>query len=284
MRTTARVGNVEVTAIQDKAHGFDRSWHYPGVPEEAWAPYLDLIETDPGNAMVNFHCFVVRGNDRVVLIDTGWGPELGPPGAPKARGALLDRLGEMDLLPRDIDMVAFTHLHADHVGWNLVYDGDTISPRFENARYLVSEVDWAFFTSRDENHPNIARQALPLDRLGVLDTFSDGHRLTGSMTAVATPGHTPGHTSFMIHSAGERLFILGDLIHHPVIATETGWVHRFDADPEEAVMTRERELRQLEEDCTLVAAGHLNHPTFGRFERRGGRRAWQPRVTGGNGS
>lgn len=283
MRTTVRVGNVDVTAIRDKAHSFDRAWHYPAVPEEAWAPYLDLIENEPGNAMVNFHCFVVRGDGRAVLIDTGWGPELGPPGAPKSRGALPERLSEIGLEPEDIDVVAFTHLHADHVGWNLVYDGDAISPRFGNARYLVSERDWDFFSSREENHPNIARQALPLERTGVLDTFADGHSLTRSITAVATPGHTPGHTSFVVQSGGERLFILGDLIHHPVVATETGWVHRFDADPEEAVLTRRRQLRRLEEDRTLVAAGHLNHPTFGRFVRRGGRRIWRPGATGGNG-
>ena len=280
MRTTVRVGNVEVTAIRDKAHSFDRAWHYPSVPEEAWAPYLDLMESDPGNAMVNFHCFVVRGDGQVVLIDTGWGPELGPPGAPRSRGALPDRLAEIGLGAADIDLVAFTHLHADHVGWNLVYDGDAISPRFGNARYLVSEPDWAFFSSRDENHPNIARQALPLERTGVLDTFPDGHQLTRSITAVATPGHTPGHTSFVVQSGREQLFILGDLIHHPVVATETGWVHRFDADPEEAVLTRKRQLRRLENDRTLVAAGHLNHPTFGRFERRDGRRVWQPRPIG----
>ncbi len=284
MRTTVRVGNVEVTAIRDKAHSFDRAWHYPSVPEEDWAPYLDLMESDPGNAMVNFHCFVVRGDGQVVLIDTGWGPELGPPGAPRSRGALPDRLAEIGLGAADIDLVAFTHLHADHVGWNLVYDGDAVSPRFGNARYLVSEQDWAFFSSRDENHPNIARQALPLVSTGVLDTFPDGHQLTRSITAVATPGHTPGHTSFVVRSGRKRLFILGDLIHHPVVATETGWVHRFDADPEEAVLTRRRQLRRLENDRTLVAAGHLNHPTFGRFERRDGRRVWQPRPSRDSGS
>ncbi len=276
MKTTIRVGDVEVTAIQDKAHAFDRAWHYPGVPEEAWAPYVDLLESEPGSAMVNFHCFVVRGDDRVVLVDTGWGPELGPPGAPRSRGALPERLAEMGLQPEDVDLVAFTHLHADHVGWNLVYDGEAIAPRFANARYLVSENDWTFFSAREENHPNIARQALPLESTGVLDTFSDGHRVTPSVTAVATPGHTPGHTSFVIHSGSERLFILGDLIHHPVVATETGWVHRFDADPREAVVTRKRELRRLEKDRTLVAAGHLNHPSFGRFERRDGQRKWLP--------
>ena len=184
------------------------------------------------------------------------------------------------MVPGDIDTVAFTHLHADHVGWNLVYDGDTISPRFPNAGYRVSEDDWSYFTGRDQNHPNIARQALPLEEVGVLDTFSDGRTLTRSITAEATPGHTPGHMSFVVQSGGERLFILGDLIHHPVLATETDWVHRFDADPSRAVATRRRMLDRLEEERTLVAAGHLSHPSFGRFEREGGRRVWKPEHTG----
>jgi len=276
MRATLRVGDVEVTAIRDKAHDFDPGWHFPSVAEDAWAPYRDLMNGPDAYVMVNFHCFVVRGDDRVVLIDTGWGPELGPPGAPRSRGSLLDELAGLGIAPSDVDTVAFTHLHADHVGWNLVYDGESISPRFSNARYLVSQLDWSFFNGRSENHPNIAQQALPLGDMGVLDTFDDGHTLTPSLTAEATPGHTPGHTSFVVASAGERLFVLGDLIHHPVIANETEWVHRFDADPARAVATREGVLQRLEEEQTLVAAGHLAHPTFGRFARSGGRRVWQP--------
>ena len=276
MRTTVRVGDVRVTAIRDKAHGFDRAWHYPAVPEEAWGPYRDLLDGHPGGALVNFHCFLVYGDDRVILIDTGWGPELGPPGAPKSRGDLLEELSYLGLQPGDIDTVAFTHLHADHVGWNLIYEGDRILPRFANARYLVPEEDWSFFSAREENHPNIARQALPLDEVGVLDTFPGGLTVTRSLTAESTPGHTPGHTSFVVQSGGERLFILGDLIHHPALATETRWVHRFDADPAAAVATRGRILDRLESEGTLVAAGHLSHPSFGRFEQVDGRRIWKP--------
>jgi glyoxylase-like metal-dependent hydrolase (beta-lactamase superfamily II) len=162
------------------------------------------------------------------------------------------------------------------VGWNLVYEDEKILPRFTSARYLVSEPDWAFFSARDENHPNIAQQAIPLDDIGVLDTFNDGHPLTPFLTAEATPGHTPGHMSFVVQSSGERLYILGDLIHHPVIAHETDWVHKFDADPEMAVATRKKVLDRLEREETTVAAGHLQHPSFGRFARVDGRRVWKP--------
>jgi glyoxylase-like metal-dependent hydrolase (beta-lactamase superfamily II) len=276
MRTTLRIGDVEITAICDKVHDFNPGWHFPSVEPEAWEPYSDLIEGPDGYVLVNFHCFLLRGGNQTVLIDTGWGPELGPPGAPKESGALMDDLEGLGVEPSDIDVVAFTHLHADHVGWNLVYEDEKISPRFTNARYLVSEPDWAFFSAREENHPNIAQQAIPLAEIGVLDTFQDGHSLTRFLTAEATPGHTPGHMSFVVQSSGERLYILGDLIHHPVIAHETDWVHKFDADPEMAVSTRKRILDRLEHHGTAVAAGHLQHPSFGRFARVDGRRVWKP--------
>jgi glyoxylase-like metal-dependent hydrolase (beta-lactamase superfamily II) len=269
------VGDVEVTAIRDKAHDFNRSWHYPDVPEEAWEPYRDLVEGPDAYVVVNFGCFLVRGDGRVVLIDTGWGPELGPPGAPKSRGALLHELDGLGIGVDDVDTVAFTHLHADHVGWNLVTTADGLVPRFTKARYLVPELDWQYFSARKELHPNIRQQAIPLGDLDVTHLFTDGHPLTPSVVAEATPGHTPGHTSFVVSSGGEQLFILGDLAHHPVVLNEPEWVHRFDVDPATAVDTRKKVLERLEQEATLIGAGHFRHPSFGMVRRVGGRRVWR---------
>ena len=102
MRTTIRVGDVEITAIADKAHDFNPGWHFPAVDPEAWEPYSDLIEGPDGYVLVNFHCFLIRNGSQTVLIDTGWGPELGPPGAPKGPGALMD---DLEGLGRDIKIL-----------------------------------------------------------------------------------------------------------------------------------------------------------------------------------
>ena len=72
MRTTIRVGDVEITAIADKAHNFNPGWHFPSVDPEAWEPYSDLIEGPDGYVLVNFHCFLIRNGSQTVLIDTGW--------------------------------------------------------------------------------------------------------------------------------------------------------------------------------------------------------------------
>lgn len=275
MATPVRIGDALVVAISDKHHDVDTSFHFPSVPADAWAPYADLLTQD-GLIPLNFGTFLVVDAGTTILIDTGWGPETGPPGRPAGPGRLLDELAGQGIGPDDLDIVAFTHLHPDHVGWNLVRDGDGWRPRFRNARYLVPEADWHHYREREQVHPLIREQALGLDGLGVVDLVSGDGAVSTSVTGVATPGHTPGHRSFVVSSGGERLFILGDLTHSPVIAHETDWVNVFDWDKDLARETRRRILDELETTGTLVGVGHYPTPSLGHFVRIDARRRWAP--------
>ncbi len=276
MSLSLQIGSVEVVAIQDREHPFSRGWHFPSIPEEAWEPYAELISEPNGYVMLNFSCFLIKDGDRIILIDTGWGPDMAPPGAPATPARLLDEMSSHGLGVSDVDTVAFTHLHPDHVGWNLVREGDSVRARFDHARYLVPRADWEHYNSIDEMHPNIRQQVLPLGDLDVMYLFDGETPVSPSVTSVPTPGHTPGHTSFVVMSGGETLFILGDLAHHPVILNEPGWAQRFDQDPEQNLLTRERIFSELERGQTLVAAGHFQYPGIGRFARVDGRRVWKP--------
>ena len=277
MATRVRIGDTEIVGLVDRQHTLSPAWHYPDVPAEAWDPYREML-TDDAFALLNFRAFLVRADGRTILIDTGWGPKHAPPGAPATPARMLDEMAEVGASVADVDLVVFSHLHADHVGWNLDYGDtdDTPEPRFANARYLVPERDWAHYIHAEQMHPNIREQALPLADLGVLDTFEDEHQVSASLRALPTHGHSPGHSSFVLSSGGERCFVLGDLAHHPIIGAETAWVHRFDFDPEAARAQRERVIGELEQDGTLVAAGHFPQPGFGRFVRVDGRREWRP--------
>jgi glyoxylase-like metal-dependent hydrolase (beta-lactamase superfamily II) len=271
-----KVGDVTVVAIRDKSHHVETTFHFPSVPSEAWAPYADLL-TDDGLIPLNFGCFLVAGDDRVVLIDTGWGPEIGPPGRPAGPGRLLDELASVGYAPDDIDVVALTHLHPDHIGWNLAPDGNGgWRPRFARARYLVPERDVGLYRSREQVHPQIREQGLGLVGFDPVELVDGDATITASLEAVATPGHTPGHRSFVVSSRGERLFVLGDLTHSPVIAHETAWVNVFDWDAALARETRERVLSGLEAGGTLAGVGHYPYPSLGRFVRVAGQRRWQP--------
>ncbi len=270
-----RIGDAEIVGLVDRTHPLDPPWHYPDVPAEAWEPYRELLLDDVWG-LLNFRAFLVRADDRTILVDTGWGPDFAPPGAPATPARLIEELADCGVGVDDVDTVVFSHLHADHVGWNLVREGSVVRPRFARARYLVPAPDWAHYSTREEVHPNIRQNALPLDDLGVMDQYSGEQAISSSLRSLPTPGHTPGHMSFVLSSRGDHCFVLGDLAHHPIVAQETGWVHRFDWDPPRATETRRTVLDRLERDGSMVAAGHFPAPGFGRFTRVDGKRVWTP--------
>ena len=166
-----------------------------------------------------------------------------------------------------------THLHPDHVGWNLTNG----SPTFPNARYIATKTDWDYWTQpgvlKDAQH--ITNQVLPLEDLDVLDLIDGEYKITDELTTLPTPGHTPGHISIVIASSGQKGFILGDVSHTPAQAHYTDWNPVFDIDQPTSRITRNTILDRLETDGSLVSAGHYPDPGFGHFIRKNGRRIWQ---------
>jgi YD repeat-containing protein len=272
LRTT--IGAAELYALSDGEHALNTAWHYPDVPGERWAEYPVPPGAHAGK--LNFGCFLVRAGGRTVLIDTGWGPSAAPPGGLDAPAGLLAELASIGVAVEDIDTVVFTHLHPDHIGWNLDYSSGEPTPRFSNARYLMPRLDWEHYSGRDEIHPSIPRQALALRGCDALELYDGQAQVCPVLHGLPTPGHTPGHTSFVLESGGESCFVLGDLAHHPAALHETGWVQRFDWDPAQARRTREHTLDRLEAAGTLVAAGHLPIPNVGYLVRDGGVRTFRP--------
>ena len=136
-------------------------------------------------------------------MDTGYGPSLA--------GRLFEQLGSKGVNLEEIDMVTFTHLHPDHVGWNMRTEGGQSHPSFPKARYLIPQADFDFFTSAEslENFPYIQDQVVPLVELGLVDYMEPETDLTPEVRVWSTPGHTPGHVSFLINSSGERAVIIG---------------------------------------------------------------------------
>jgi glyoxylase-like metal-dependent hydrolase (beta-lactamase superfamily II) len=282
------IGDVEVGHLYDLVVDFPMTLDqvFPGVPAEAWEPYRRAYPSLFGSDNTwRFHagCYLIRSRGRMLLVDTG----VGPPTLSMATwlqtgGQLPEQLRLAGVLPEDIDMVVFTHLHPDHVGWNLQEDGGRYRPTFPRARYVAHRADWDTFR-RPEVQQALAgiagayvEQTLtPLESQGVLD-LADGERsLTEEVTALHTPGHTPGSMSLLITSGGERAIIVGDAIAHPAQVEHPDWGCAFDADGETAVRTRSHLLDRIEAEGLTLTACHFPEPGFGRVVRLEGRRAWQ---------
>ncbi len=257
----ARVGNVEIVALSDGTQGYPAASVYPGAGDRL-ADHSASLSAD-GKVEMNFGCLLVRADGTTVLVDTGLGPE--------SKGQLMDDLRAAGVANDEIDLVLFTHLHGDHTGWNI--DRESGKPSFGKARYLVPKGDWDHYAAQGRG--SFKRDILPLEAVGCLDLIAGEHAVSPSLTAIPTPGHTPGHTSLVIDSDGERGLILGDVVISPVDALNPRWDNSFDWDHDVARSTRLSLLWRLEREGALVGASHLPAPGLGRFVRVQGRRRWQ---------
>lgn len=269
-----RLGEFDVAAVSDGIGGQDPQDWFPNVDPVEWMAAVGAV--DPTAALpVNFGSFLVRGGGRTYLIDSGNGERTR--GQHEGAGELLERIGEYGVGPDQIDVVLLTHLHGDHVGWNVREDG---KPTFPNARYLVSQTECDYWLSPDAPVDRGAAfsqsRTQPLIDAGQLDTFDGEHAVAAGVTMIPTPGHTAGHCSVVLSSAGERLIILGDVAPHPAHLEHPDWRPVFDHEPDRAAETRRLVAREAAEAGTLLTGGHFPILSLGRLRSVETGFRWEP--------
>lgn len=257
------VGAVELVSVSDGFPLRSPLTPFPDTSIEQWREFPELM-VSPDEVRSRYGTVAVRSGGKLIIVDTGLQ-------APD--GALLEDLAKKGVDREAVDLVVFTHLHPDHVGWNLTNG----QPTFPRARYLVPRKDWDYWTQPSvlPGAEHITNQVIPLNDLKIMDLIEDDYQITDELTTVATPGHTPGHISITIASQGQRGYILGDVAHSPAQAHYTDWCPIFDVQPDISRQTRHRVLDLLEAEGSLVSAGHFPDPGFGRFVRGETRRYWQ---------
>jgi glyoxylase-like metal-dependent hydrolase (beta-lactamase superfamily II) len=272
---TRTVGNLEVVALLDAFGPFfvTREVAFPDATPRDWnrAERLDPGAFGPdGTWNLDFHCFAIRHPDgRIALVDTGIGP-VGSPASSWAPvpGRLPDALAAAGVDPEDVDVVVLTHLHEDHYGWSVDLSG---VPMFPNARYVVQQEEILTLTAGD---PALSYVVEPLRRAGQLDEVDGRVRLLGrgtkvggsasrcreAITAVPTPGHTPGHQSVLVESGRRQIIVTGDVLVHAVQLVDPDVSYIFESDQDVARDTRRALLRRAEDRRALLATAHLTRP------------------------
>jgi glyoxylase-like metal-dependent hydrolase (beta-lactamase superfamily II) len=266
------IGGVEVSSILDAVGRLgDLADLYPETPDDAWAPYRELYPSlfDGREWPLPCRCFLLRGDDATVLVDTG----VGPPGLwdwePETEGGLPPALDALGVGRDDVDVVFLTHLHIDHLGWNTDADAELFFPR---ARYVVHR-DAVTFALTQRERPHVERCVIPLvDRFELVD---GAVTLAPGVEAYELPGHYPGHMGVHVQSEGRRLELIADLAVHPALLQEPDWVYAADGDPSVCADTRRDVVPTLVGEDVLVACGHFPGSGIGRVVRREGRVAWE---------
>jgi glyoxylase-like metal-dependent hydrolase (beta-lactamase superfamily II) len=271
-----RVGAMDLLAVSDGGCKRDPSGWYVDWSPADWERYREHVDEN-GLLDVAFGAFVVVGLGRVILIDTGIGPDRKP--AHGTGGKLLESLeSRLRLRPADVTDVVFTHLHQDHVGW-ATRDGD---PTFRNARYWCHAADWEFFVGDDpeatERAWSYSTPATALQLAGLkhrMQTWSSDGPVMPGIEAHSAPGHTPGSTVIVVTSEGERAVLLGDVAHSPVELLEPSWTGVADVEPAAARQTRARIVEEWGDAAIPMAGAHFPELRFGQLVREGERRLWR---------
>jgi glyoxylase-like metal-dependent hydrolase (beta-lactamase superfamily II) len=261
-----RIGDISVSTVSD---GYlDGSMAViQNIPEaEAVQLLRDAFRPVPRRTAVN--TFLIRSGGRTALVDTGCGNAMAATG-----GKLFESLAAIGVPPSEVDTVLLTHMHPDHSNGLSDAEGRRLFP---NAELVMHAAELAFWhddaamakadeMSRQRNFQAGRDQVAPYRGR----TFTDGEVFPG-VTAMPFPGHTPGHTGYMVASGGQSLLIWGDIIHVPEIQIPRPEVTMaFDIDPVQAAATRRRVFDMVATDGQAVAGMHMHFPGFLHLVRRG---------------
>ncbi|MCI2416933.1 MBL fold metallo-hydrolase [Saccharopolyspora sp. K220] len=277
------LGGTKLTYVVDGAMAMFPSEFFPDVPAEYWANHPEAVDAR-GRVAMSAGGLLVERDGRTLLVDAGLGDFDGPVPVGDTTvgigdsGDLPATLTALGRSPADVEAVAFTHLHIDHTGWAFAANGDTGHRKFfPNARYLVAAEEWAPH-GRGETIPGAPpRSEVIVPLTGEHTVIADGEEIFPGVRALVTPGHSPGHTSFVIAAGDERVIVFGDVFHIPAQITHPDWSSRPDIDAVRVLAARRRLVAELEQPGTMGFGFHFGDQAFGRVVRGGdGLPSWEP--------
>jgi len=270
-----KVGDIEMTTVNDGVSampiddGFVRN-----VPKAEVNAFLESTFRAPNVYSGPYNPVLVNNGRQLALIDTGTG-EAALSASKGLNGRLLMNLAAAGVDPASIDLVILSHYHGDHMNGLIRADN---SLAFPNAEILVPDVEHKFWTDDGEMSraasPRIeatfknARRVLTADVRKRLRPYAWGEEIMPGVTAMSTPGHTPGHTSHVVSSGGQSLYLQADVTHAPFLfARNPGWHFMLDVDPVAAEATRRKVYDMLAADRMMVQGFHYPFPAAGHVEK-----------------
>jgi glyoxylase-like metal-dependent hydrolase (beta-lactamase superfamily II) len=266
------IGDIELTYIPDGSIQIPPMPMFDGATQELFDANSHLLDEE-GYLVMSLGSLLVETAGKRILIDLAWGPSSmdiaslthGTRRGHIGGGALIDNLAARGLRPTDIDAVAFSHLHRDHVGWLVTETPSGPALTFERADYFLAEPEWQFWSAPENENRSGGPTRAQLDALANrVEPLTESRSPVPGIDVLFTPGHTPGHCSFVISSGSERAVVLGDTIHcaleisHPELALLT------DVDPALGIATRSRVQRELDQPDTVTVGSHFPDAVFGR--------------------
>ena len=263
------LGDFEITALSDGTANLPMGSLLTNVkPAEVKKAFARSFIKDPVETSVN--AYLVNTGSKLVMIDAGAGKLFGP-----TLGNVVANLKAAGYQPEQVDEIYITHMHADHVGGLI---GDKLA--FPNAIVRADQHDADFWLSKEnmEKAPADAKDFFkgamasinPYADAGKFKPFSGNTELVPGVRAIATYGHTPGHSIYAVESKGEQLVLWGDLMHVAAVQFPKPSVTiKFDTDSKKAMGQRQKAFADAAKNGYWVGSAHLPFPGVGHLRREG---------------
>jgi glyoxylase-like metal-dependent hydrolase (beta-lactamase superfamily II) len=266
------IGDFEVTALSDGSVPFNVHDLLTNVtPAQLDSDLARASLKEPIEFSIN--AFLVNTGTKLVLIDTGTGGAFGP-----TVGKLLSNLEAAGYRPEQVDEIYITHMHSDHIGGLTTKDGKAVFPNAivragkAEGDHWLSEEKMKAAAADDKSGFQGAMAALkPYIAAKHYQPISGDVELVPGVRAIAAPGHTPGHTLYLVSSKDQNLLLWGDLMHVAAAQFPNPAVTiKFDSDSPAAAASRKKIFAEVAAKGYMVGGAHLSFPGLGNLRAEDG--------------
>ncbi|MDN7180219.1 MBL fold metallo-hydrolase [Caballeronia sp. SEWSISQ10-4 2] len=284
--TTYRVGDALIARVTEQQFQLKTGMLFadfdPAVIEEhhAWLAN-GQVDAAAEHFLLSVNTWVLRVSGKVILVDTTSGNHKDRPFSAifhQLNTPYLKRLERAGVKPEEVDFVLLTHLHVDHVGWNTRLDNGRWVPTFPNARYVFSRVEREFFDTPAGASRRMVfdDSVLPVIDAGLAEEIGpEGGEYLPGIRFHPTPGHSAGHMTIEIESAGAHALFSGDVWHHPIQVYRPVWSSVFCADKPRANVSRRWVLDRAIETGATVFTPHFAGTSAGVVAQSNGGFTWR---------
>jgi glyoxylase-like metal-dependent hydrolase (beta-lactamase superfamily II) len=185
---------------------------------------------------------------------------------------------------KKIDTIMISHFHPDHV-WGLMEKG-TNNPVFPNAELIVNADEYNWWTApgrveklAEGRKPAGKRIAEVFPKWKNWKLVADGAEVAPGVQLVAAPGHTPGHSTYLVASGSKQLLVSADIMYVPaLLAPHPEWQGSYDQDGPTAIDTRRRLIDRIIADNIAICGSHFPFPGSGTFVKDGSAYGFTPTI------
>jgi glyoxylase-like metal-dependent hydrolase (beta-lactamase superfamily II) len=267
-----KVGDIEVIQMYD---GLWEKAHDPGFVKNATLDEVKAALKAGGQTdefvPIPFTLTAVKVKGKTVLFDSGTGGQV----SPKAGLAMSKNFKAAGIDPAKVTTIVMTHFHPDHILGLMAKD--TNAAVFPNAEIVVPATEYKFWTDPATTAGAAKRIQAVLPGWKNVKQFEGDKEVVPGVRAIATNGHTPGHTSYQLSSGRKQLIVLGDVTNIPALNLRNpGWHLVFDADPVKAEANRRKMFDRVVADKITVTGYHFGFPGAGTIGKDGKGYVYQP--------